>query len=207
MRRSTSSWVSPLPAANSNTANLARQVGPATSQARQLVFELRQLDLCASLARARLTDEEIEDEGTAIDDCTRDKRFQVSDLIRRQIVVEDHDVGARLFRCACDLARLSPTNKRSSIRRSPVLHAPSNHLHSGTARELRQLVEVFIDDGTRLRPAAQGPSGRLAMRRPVGSLLHAAGGTRHHRVIRDGSALVQKVRPGTIEAANEVSRS
>ena len=181
-------------------------MGPATSQARQLVFELRQLDLCASLARARLTDEEIEDEGTAIDDCTRDKRFQVSDLIRRQIVVEDHDVGARLFRCACDLARLSPTNKRSSIRRSPVLHAPSNHLHSGTARELRQLVEVFIDDGTRLR--RQRKAHQEGSRwRPVGSLLHAAGGTRHHRVIRDGSALVQKVRPGTIEAANEVSRS
>ena len=45
--------------------------------------------------RARLR-EDVEDELRAVDDLALDRRFDVPQLRRRQLVVEDDDVGVRL---------------------------------------------------------------------------------------------------------------
>ena len=139
-----------LPATHSDTANLTRQVGPATGQARQLILELRHLDLGTSLARLRPPNEEVEDQGTPINDGTRDDLFEVPDLTGRQVVVEDHHVGLRLGRDACELTGFAPANEGSRVRRSSVLQTPSNHFHPGASGELCQLVEVLFDDEARL---------------------------------------------------------
>ena len=95
-----------LPASNPDASNLARQVGPAARLTRQLVLNLCEFDLGARFACSRLPDEEFEDQGTSINDCALDDFFQIPDLPRCQIVVEDHDVGTQLVRCAGNLTDL-----------------------------------------------------------------------------------------------------
>ena len=121
-------------------------MGPATSQARQLVLDLRQLDLGARFAGARLSNEQIEDQRAAVDDGALDDLLQVLDLIGRQVVVEDDDVGTQRVGLTSDLAGLTATDERSGVGRSSVLQASAHHLHAGASGELRQLVEILFDN-------------------------------------------------------------
>ena len=64
-------------------------------QARQGVFQLGQLDLQAGLGGAGARGEDVEDQLAAVEDFDLGRFFQVANLRRRQIVVEDDHVGVR----------------------------------------------------------------------------------------------------------------
>ena len=84
-----------------------RQRGAGADQPRQQVLQLRELDLQLAFARARAPREDVEDELRAIDDLAADRLFDVPQLRRRQLVVEDDDVdvgfGARRARASAIL--------------------------------------------------------------------------------------------------------
>ena len=67
-------------------------------QPRQQVFQLRELDLQLAFARPRAPREDVENELRAIDDLAADCLFDLPQLRRRQLVVEDDDVGVAFQR-------------------------------------------------------------------------------------------------------------
>ena len=90
-RRSVSSLVSPGPRVPMPPPSRDSAV-PAPDQPRQQVLQLRQLHLQLAFPRARAPGEDVEDELRAIDDLAADRLFDVPQLRRRQLVVEDDDV-------------------------------------------------------------------------------------------------------------------
>ena len=74
-------------------AVIPRQVGPHLLQPRQRVFQLGQLDLQPGLRRAGPGGEDVEDQLAAVEDLDAGRLFQVADLGRGEVVVEDDDVG------------------------------------------------------------------------------------------------------------------
>ena len=71
----------------------ARQVRPHAFEAGQGVFQLGQFDLQAGLDGAGPAGEDVEDQLAAVEDLDLGRLFQIADLGRRQIVVEDDHVG------------------------------------------------------------------------------------------------------------------
>ncbi len=80
-------------AARANAPADAAEVAPHLPQARQRVFQLRQLDLQARLGGAGAGGEDVEYQFTAVKDFELRRFFQVADLRRRQIVVEKDHIG------------------------------------------------------------------------------------------------------------------
>ena len=82
--------------AGADAAAQARQMGPLARQARQQIFELRQLDLQLAFVAARALGENIENQLAAVDDANFERRFQIALLRRRQILVDDDEIGMAL---------------------------------------------------------------------------------------------------------------
>ena len=80
-------------AARADAGGGAAQVGPHLAQARQGVLELGQFHLEAGLGGAGAGGEDVEDQLAAVEDLDLGRFFQVADLRRRQVVVEEDDVG------------------------------------------------------------------------------------------------------------------
>ena len=123
-------------AACADPATRPAQVGPQLGQARQLVLELRELHLEATFVGGRVEGEDVEDQPAAVDDLDLEQFFERPLLRRRQLVVGDQDVKARLafggrqFLCLAladvpvriDMAAVLPfgANDFSASRRSEV---------------------------------------------------------------------------------------
>ena len=73
-----------------------RQVRPQPRQARQLVFELGELDLEAALVGLGVEREDVEDQPAAVDDLDVEQLLEGALLGGRQLVVGDEDVEAGL---------------------------------------------------------------------------------------------------------------
>src|SRR6185295_19995429 len=82
--------------ARPDAALRAGEVRPQARQPWQLVFELRELDLEASFVGLRVEREDIEDQPAAVDDLDAQELFERPLLRRRELVVSDEDVEARL---------------------------------------------------------------------------------------------------------------
>ncbi len=83
-------------AARANAPADAAEVAPHLPQARQRVFQLRQLDLQArprAVCGGAGGGEDVEYQFTAVKDFELRRFFQVADLRRRQIVVEKDHIG------------------------------------------------------------------------------------------------------------------
>ncbi len=72
-----------------------RQRGARADQPRQQVLQLRELDLQLAFARPRAPREDVEDQLRAVDDLAADRLFDLPQLRRRQLVVEDDDVDVQ----------------------------------------------------------------------------------------------------------------
>ena len=69
------------------------EVAPQAAHAREVVFELGELDLQLSLRAARVGGEDVEDHGRAVDDRQADGLLEVALLARGQLVVAGDQVG------------------------------------------------------------------------------------------------------------------
>ena len=77
---------------------LTRKVRPHPGQSRQAVFELRRLDLQATLVGLGSAGKDIEDQRRAVDDLGVQRLLQIAKLGGRKLVVDDdHVVVERLF--------------------------------------------------------------------------------------------------------------
>ena len=73
-----------------------REVRPEAGQARQLVLELRELDLEAALVGLGVEREDVEDQPAAVDDLDVEQALEALLLRRAELVVGDQDVEAGL---------------------------------------------------------------------------------------------------------------
>ena len=104
-------------AARADAAAEARQRRASADQPRQQVFELRELDLPLAFARARTPREDVENELRAVDDLPLDARFDLAQLRRRQLVVEDDGVDVGLGAGGRQEVELAAPEKRRGIGR------------------------------------------------------------------------------------------
>ena len=116
-RRSVSSFVSPGPCVPMPPPS-RDSAAPDADEPRQQVFQLRELDLQLAFARPRAAREDVEDELRAIDDLAADRFFDLPQLRRRQLVVEDDDVGVGLGARRGKRRRSCPSRGTSTDRAS-----------------------------------------------------------------------------------------
>ena len=83
-------------AARADAAAETLEVLPHPAHARQVVLELRELDLQLALGRDGVLREDVEDQLRAVDDSRVERVLEVALLRRVELVVDDHALGARL---------------------------------------------------------------------------------------------------------------
>ena len=107
-----------------------------SGEARQPVLQLRQLDLEVPFTRPRAPREDVENQLGAIDDAPAEDLFEVARLRRRELVVEDHDVDARLRRrpAAIVSALPRPMNVAASATRA-FLRRAQHDVGAGGSRQ------------------------------------------------------------------------
>ena len=137
-RRSVSSLVSPGPRVPMPPPSRDSAVAGA-DEPRQQVLQLRELDLQLAFARPRAAREDVEDQLRAIDDLAADLLFDLAQLRRRQLVVEDDDVDARLGARRGERLDLAGAEKR---RRDPASAAPAARAARPRRRPPRQAGEL-----------------------------------------------------------------
>src|SRR5439155_7238287 len=107
--------------AGADAAGLALEMLPQAGQAGQGVLKLRELDLESRLASARAPGEDVEDQLGAVDHLAVERLLEVAHLRRRQIVVEDHEIGVPLRRERLELLDLALADERGRMHPAPAL--------------------------------------------------------------------------------------
>src|SRR5262249_21781975 len=107
----------PADPARAGAPRLPLEVRPRARQARQGVFELRQLNLRARLAAARAAGEDVENQAAAVDDRGAGDLLQVARLRRREVVVEDDERGAGGVDKGLELLGLPLAHERGGLGR------------------------------------------------------------------------------------------
>ena len=167
-RRSVSSLVSPGPRVPMPPPS-RDSAAPAPTSRGSRYLQLRELDLQLAFPRARAPREDVENELGAIDDLPADLLFDVPQLRRRQLVVEDDDVDARSRRTTPRASATCPRRETSTDRASA---APAARAARPRRRRLPR-GRPARRASARLRGGARGRrSGRRAP--PVPSRLRAA---------------------------------
>ena len=83
------------------------EVGPQPAHAREVVLELRQLDLELALGRVRVVGEDVEDDRRAVDHRHAERLLEVALLARQQLVVAGDEVRVRLLHRPLQLGELA----------------------------------------------------------------------------------------------------
>ena len=115
MRRSVSSWLSPGPRVPTPPSE-ALEVLPHAAHAREVVFELGELDLELALRTAGVLREDVEDELRAVDHACLQRVLERTLLRRRELVVHEQDLGPRFGIGALELAQFSLARRRCADR-------------------------------------------------------------------------------------------
>ena len=114
-------------AAGPDAAAQPRHLLAAAGQTRQPVFELRELHLDATLARARVAREDVEDHPGAVHDGDVRRLLERPLLRRRELVVRHDDVRAQPRDLAADLLGLALPHPGVPVGRPAVLdHTPGD---------------------------------------------------------------------------------
>ena len=127
--------------AGADAAAEPRQRGPGAGEPRQHVLELRQLDLPLAFARARAPREDVENQLRAIDHFAIEAFLDVPELGRRQLVVEDDDIGGKPRAFGRELVELAAADERRRIGRRPLLNHRHDDDRAGRFSEPRELVD------------------------------------------------------------------
>ena len=122
--------------AGSDPAAEPRQQHAAPRQPRQQVVELRQLDLEPALARARPAREDVEDQLRAVERLALDLLLQVALLGRRELLVEEHQLGLLQGAARLHLAHLAAADECRGVAPRPLLQLLADDARAGALREL-----------------------------------------------------------------------
>ena len=114
---------------------------PHAAHARQVVLELRELDLQLPLGARRVLREDVEDQLRAVDDARVERVLEVALLRGIELVVDDHALGARLREALLQLLELALADVRALRRTRAVLHdarRPARRRRCAPARSPRR---------------------------------------------------------------------
>ena len=122
----------------------AREVGPQLRQPRELVLELRELHLEPALVGPGVLGEDVEDQPAAVDDLDLDEVLEGLLLCRRELVVGDQQVEARLGLRGDEILRLALAHVPVRVHVPAVLPLGAHDLRAGGQREVRELGERVL---------------------------------------------------------------
>ena len=125
------------------------EVLPHAAHAREVVLELRELDLELSLGRHRVLREDVEDQLGAVDDARLQRVFEHPLLRRGELVVDEQHLRPRPLVLALQLLELALADVRAAVRLRAVLHEPVDRLDARGPRELGELGELVLGVGAR----------------------------------------------------------
>ena len=108
-------------AARADAATEALEVLPHAAHPRQVVLELRELDLELALGADRVLGEDVEDQLRAVDDARRERVLERALLRRVELVVDDEHVGPALGVERLQLLELALADVRLLIGSAPLL--------------------------------------------------------------------------------------
>ena len=138
---------------------------PHPAHAREVVLELRELDLELALGAARMLGEDVEDQLRAVDDARRERVLEAALLGRAELVVDEQRLRARVRELRLQLVELPFPDVAALVGPRPPLDELADRLDPGGARKLAQLVELVVlvdprsqhgDDESPLRLHARG---------------------------------------------------
>ena len=109
---------------------------PHAAHPRQVVLELRQLDLKLSLGAPRVLGEDVEDQLRPIDHTRLQSILERALLDRIELVVHEQDLGARLLVGALQLLELPLAHVGPPLRAGAVLDELPDRLDEGGVRQL-----------------------------------------------------------------------
>ena len=150
IRRSVSSWLSPGPRVPIPPP-VRLKVGPEAGQARQLVLELRELDLEAALVGLRMEREDVEDQAAPVDHLDLEELLERALLGGRQLVVGDQDVEPGLALGRDEILRLALADIPVGVDVAAVLPFGADHVGTGRGGQAGELGERILG-----RPAVFG---------------------------------------------------
>ena len=131
-------------AARTDATAETRQRIARTDETRHEVLQLRQFDLQLAFPRARPARKNIEDQLGAIDDGPPDGTLEVSQLRRRQFVVEDDNVDAGLGRGRRQHLDFAFAEKRRRIRLGAFLLHAQDDVRVGGGGKPGEFLECLV---------------------------------------------------------------
>jgi hypothetical protein len=108
-----------------------RHLDAMPGEARQPVVQLRQLHLQAAFARPRARCKDVQNELGPVDDLGVYGLFEVALLGGREVVVEDHDLGAARSHGGRNLFDFSPADEGGGVQSRARLQQRFGHLGAG----------------------------------------------------------------------------
>ena len=164
MRRSLSSCDSPGPrvptpaADGAPAAAEALEVLPHAAHAREVVLELRELDLELALGADGVLGEDVEDQLRPVDDARRERVLERPLLGRRELVVDEQHVGPRVPVRRLQLLELPLADVEARGPGRPVLDERRHRLDACGACELPQLGELLLGVRRRVEHGEHEPA-------------------------------------------------
>jgi hypothetical protein len=141
--------------AGANAAAKLRHLHTTPGQPRKHVFELRKFDLQLALTSAGVPREDIEDQLGAINNAGVNNALDIALLRRREIVVEQNNVGGNRGRRARDLFELSFADQCGRVGSVLALGKFSGNLRARARGQRPEFVKRFFGAEVR-RIAGQG---------------------------------------------------
>src|SRR4029453_7602318 len=120
----------------------ALQVLPQSAHPREVVLELRELDLELALGADRVLGEDVEDQLRAVDDARLEDVLGAALLDGRQLVVDDQGLGRRVLEGVLELRQLALADVRARVGPLAMLHELADRLHARPAGRLAQLGDL-----------------------------------------------------------------
>ncbi len=188
-------------AAGPDAAAEPLEVLPHTAHARQVVLELRELDLKLAFGGDCVLREDVEDQLGAIDDARLELVLEQPLLGRRQLVVDDQHFRVGVAVRLLELVELPFADVRARIRSQPVLDETSHWLDPCRAGKLLELGKLAVGvDPLREHGQDEPPLG-LRAQRGIG-LSH-----RHLQVIMTPAVPTPDLASRTLQLVDVLSES
>ena len=177
------------------------EVLPHPPHPRQVVLELRELDLELPLGAHRVLREDVEDQLRAVDHPRLERVLERTLLRRAELVVDDEHLGAGLAVRLLELLELPLADVRARVGEATVLDDPAYRLDESGPRELLELCELAGSIGSRREHGEDEPT--LGLGRPGAIGLSR----RHPAVIMTPAMPVSDLASRTLELVDVPSES
>ena len=117
---------------------------PHAPHARDVVVELRELDLELALGADGVLGEDVEDQLRAVDDRARERVLEAPLLRRRQLVVDQERLRVRVSESALELDELALADVGALVGPRPLLHDLRHRVDAGRPGQLAELSQLLV---------------------------------------------------------------